>query len=178
MNISMYQASILPLMHSLSNLVHILEKGQAYAEAKNIEPEALINFRLYPDMFPLKKQVYFASYISTKGAAKLAGLEPPIIEDNQTSFVELIDMTNNSISYLKTFKPEQIDGRESKTIEVNFRGNTLTFEGLSYLMYVTIPDFYFHVITTYDILRHCGVEVGKTDFLGTKESLDNFLART
>lgn len=169
MNISMYQASVPPLTHSLSNLAHILEKGLAHANSKKIEPEALINFRLYPDMFPLKKQVQIASDISRRGIARLASLDAPVMEDNETSFPELIDRTNNTISYLKTFTLDQIDGTETKKIELDIRGNTITFEGMSYLLYFIMPNVYFHITTTYDILRHCGVEIGKIDFLGRSE---------
>ena len=162
----MYQASIPPLTHSLSNLVHILEKGLAQAEAKNIEPEVLVNARLYPDMHTLKKQVQIASDISRRGIARLAGVEAPVMEDNETTFSELIDRTENSISYLKTFKPDQIDGTESKTVQLPLPDQTLTFAGMPFLLYFVMPNVYFHVTTAYDILRHCGVELGKRDFLG------------
>lgn len=166
MNISMYQASIPPLTHSLSNLVHILEKGLAHVEEKKIEPSVLIDFRLYPDMFPLKKQVQIASDISRRGVARLAGVEAPEMEDNETNFTELIERTKNSIDYLKTFNPEQIDGTENKIIELPIGKTKLTFEGQQFLLYFVMPNVYFHVTTTYDILRHCGVELGKRDFLG------------
>ena len=166
MSLSMYQASIPPLMHSLSNLVHILEKGLAHAEAKKIEPETLINTRLYPDMFPLKKQVQIASDISGRGVARLAGIEPPSINDNESTFAELIERAKTTISYLQTFTPEQIDGTEAKTIELPIGDQTFTFDGMTFLLYFVMPNVYFHVTTTYDILRHCGVELGKIDYLG------------
>ncbi len=165
----MYQASIPPLTHSLSNLVHILEKGLAYAEAKKIEQSALTDFRLYPDMFPLKKQVQIASDISRRGIARLAGVEAPAMEDNETTFNELIERTQKSIDYLNTFKAEQIDGTESKTIELEIGKEKLTFQGMPFLLYFIMPNVYFHVTTTYDILRHCGVELGKRDFLGNPQ---------
>ena len=162
----MYQASIPPLTHSLSNLVHILEKGLAHAQAKEIEPQVLVNARLYPDMHPLKKQVQIASDISRRGIARLAGLEPPVMEDNETTFAELIERAKNSISYLNTFTPEQIDGTESKIIKLSLPDQTYTFAGMPFLLYFVIPNVYFHVTTAYDILRHCGIELGKRDFLG------------
>ena len=165
----MYQTSIPPLTHCLSNLVHILELGLAHAEEKKIEQSALIDFRLYPDMFPLKKQVQIASDISRRGVARLAGVEAPAMEDNETTFPELIERTKNSIAYLKTFKPSQIDGTENKTIELPIGQETLTFEGMQFLLYFVMPNVYFHVTTTYDILRHCGVELGKRDFLGNPQ---------
>jgi hypothetical protein len=169
MNISMYQVSVPPLTHSLSNLVQILEKGLAYVEAKKIEQSALIDFRLYPDMFPLKKQVQIASDISRRGVARLAGVEAPKMEDQETTFAELIERTKNSIAYLKTFKPEEIDGTENKIVELPIGQETLTFKGMPFLLYFVMPNVYFHVTTTYDILRHCGVELGKRDFLGNPQ---------
>lgn len=169
MSISMYQASIPPLTHSLANLVHILEKGLAYMEEKKIEPSVLIDFRLYPDMFPLKKQVQIASDISRRGVARLAGVEAPEMEDNETTFTELIERIKNSIAYLKTFNPEQIDGTENKIIELPIGPEKLIFEGRQFLLYFVMPNVYFHVTTTYDILRHCGVELGKRDFLGNPQ---------
>jgi hypothetical protein len=169
MTISMYQISVPPLTHSLSNLVNILEKGLDYQTEKKLEESALINFRLYPDMFPLKKQVQIASDISRRGIAKLAEAEAPVMEDNETTFAELIERTKNSIAYLETFKPEQIDGSETKTIELNIGKETLTFKGMPFLLYFVMPNVYFHVTTTYDILRHCGVVLGKRDFLGNPQ---------
>ncbi len=166
MTVSMYQAGILPMIRSLNNLIGILEKGAAHAEAKKIDPEVLIGSRLYPDMFPLSRQVQIASDISRRGAAKLAGVEAPVMEDNETSFPELIDRLKQTVAYLETLSPEQIDGTEDKTIELEMRGNTLTFEGQPFLLYFVLPNVYFHVTTAYDILRHCGVEIGKGDYLG------------
>ena len=166
MTISMYQASVPSLMRSLNNLVTILEKGAAHAEAKKIDPAVLINSRLYPDMFPLVKQVQVASDIARKGAARLAGLEAPSLEDNETSFTELIARLDQTTAYLETLTPEQIDGSEEKSITLPVGKDTMTFEGLPYLLYFILPNVYFHVTTTYDILRHCGVELGKADYLG------------
>ncbi len=166
MTISMYQASVPVLIHTLNNLVNILEKGATHAEMKKIDPSVLVNTRLFPDMFPLSKQVQIASDIAKRGAAQLAGVEAPKFEDNETTFPELIDRIQKTISYLDTLKPEQIDGAEEKTITLKMRDNTLSFEGMPFLLYFVLPNVYFHVTTAYDILRHCGVEIGKQDFLG------------
>jgi len=166
MTISMYQASIPVLIRTLNNLVTILEKGAKYAETKKIDPSVLINSRLSPDMFPLSKQVQIASDIANRGAARLAEVEAPKFEDNENTFPQLIDRIQKTISYLNTFKPEQIDGSEEKTVTLQMRDNTLSFQGMPYLLYFVLPNVYFHVTTAYDILRHCGVEVGKQDFLG------------
>ena len=166
MTISMYQASVTVCIRSLKNLVSILEKGATYAETKKIDQHVLVNSRLFPDMFPLSRQVQIASDIAKRGAAELAGTEAPKFEDNETTFPELIDRVQKTISYLDTFKPEQIDGSEEKTITLKVGENSLSFQGMPFLLYFVLPNVYFHVTTAYDILRHCGVELGKQDFLG------------
>ena len=170
MTISMYQASVPSLIRSLNNLAAILQKGAAHAEAKNIDPSVLIGSRLYPDMFPLVKQVQIASDIARRGAARLAGAEAPQIEDNETTFPELIARLQKTTSYLETLTPNLIDGSEEKSISLPVGKDTMTFEGMPYLLYFVLPNVYFHVTTAYDILRHCGVELGKIDFLGKPES--------
>lgn len=162
----MYQASIPVSIHVLNNLIAILEKGATYAETKKIEPSVLLNSRLYPDMFPLSRQIQIACDIVNRGAARLAGTEPPQFEDNETTFPQLIERIQKTISHLNTFKPEQIDGSEEITITLPIRDNTLSFHGMQFLLYFILPNLYFHVTTAYDILRHCGVELGKRDFLG------------
>lgn len=166
MTISMYQASVPSLIRAMNNLVAILEKGAAHAQAKNIDPAVLINSRLYPDMFPLGRQVQIASDTARRGAARLAGLEAPKLEDDETTFPQLIDRLHKSIAYLETLTPAQIDGSEERLITLPVGKDTMTFEGLSYLLYFILPNVYFHVTTAYDILRHCGVELGKRDYLG------------
>ena len=166
MTISMYQASVPVFIRTLNNLIGILEKGATYAEAKKIDPSVLVNSRLFPDMLPLSKQVQIASDVAKRGVARLAGAEAPNFEDNETTFPELIDRIQKTISYLDTFKPEQIDGSEERTITLQVLNNTLSFQGMPFLLYFVLPNIYFHVTTAYDILRHCGVEVGKQDFLG------------
>ncbi|MEA5552502.1 DUF1993 domain-containing protein [Anabaena cylindrica UHCC 0172] len=166
MTISMYKSSIPVSIHSLNNLINILEKGAKYAETKKIDPSVLINSRLYPDMLPLSRQVQIATDIVNRGLARLAETEAPKFEDNETTFPQLIDRVQKTISHLNTFKPEQIDGSEEKAITLEVGGNTLSFQGMPYLLYFILPNLYFHVTTTYNILRHCGVEVGKRDFLG------------
>ncbi|MEH2231555.1 MAG: DUF1993 domain-containing protein [Nostoc sp.] len=166
MSISMYQASVPVFIHILNSLVGILEKGATYAETKKIDQHVLLNSRLFPDMFPLSRQVQIASDIAKRGAAQLAGAEAPKFEDNETTLPELIDRVHKTISYLDTFKPEQIDGSEDKTITITQGDKSLSFEGMPFLLYFVLPNVYFHVTTTYDILRHCGVELGKKDFLG------------
>ena len=167
MTLSIYQASVPLLIRALNNLAAILAKGAAHAEAKKLDPAVLINSRLYPDMFPLVRQVQIASDISRRGAARLAGLEAPKLEDDETTFAQLIERLHKTTAYLETFTPEQLDGSAEKVISLPMgKDSTMTLEGLPYLLYFILPNVYFHVTTAYNILRHCGVELGKGDYLG------------
>ena len=162
----MYVSSVPPIVRSLTNLRSILEKAVAYAEAKKIDPSVLINARLYPDMFPLSRQVQIATDVAKGAVSRLAGLDPPKYEDNESTFPELLARLDKTIALLESFKPEQIDGSEDKTIILPMHEKTVTFKGLPYLLDFVLPNVYFHVTTTYAILRHNGVEIGKKDFLG------------
>jgi uncharacterized protein len=166
MSISMYHASIPLLANSLQNLAVILEKGAAYAETKKVDQAVLLNSRLFPDMFPLVRQVQVASDIARRGVARLAGLDAPPIEDKEVTFGELVDRLQKTVAYLETFTATQIDGSEEKVITLPVGKHTMTFAGLPYLQSFVLPNVYFHVATAYNILRHSGVEVGKGDFLG------------
>jgi hypothetical protein len=166
MTISMYQASVPLFERMLGNLIVILEKGAAHAAAKGFEPAILVNARLSPDMFALARQVQIAADMAKGCVARLAGEEPPKYEDNEATFADLIARTNKTIAFVKTFKPAQIDGTEDKQIVLKMRTGELEFKGLAYLLHFVYPNFYFHITTTYDILRHNGVEVGKMDFIG------------
>ena len=167
MPISMYQASIPVLQRALNNLAHILDKGAQHAESRKIDPSVLVNMRLYPDMFPLSRQVQIATDISKGCAARLAGLEPPKYEDTEQSFADLKARVDKTLAYLNEASAAQIDGSETRAISLSVGKETLTFEGLVYLQYFVIPNVYFHVTTSYAILRHGGVELGKRDFLGS-----------
>lgn len=166
MPISMYQASIPVFTHILRNLTNILEKGAAHAEAKNFDPTVLVNSRLAPDMFALSKQVQIATDMVKGCAARLAGVEPPKYDDNETTIAELVARVQKVTDYLATFTADQIDGSEQKAIVLGLRTRTLNFDGLTYLQHFVIPNMYFHITTTYNILRHNGVELGKQDFIG------------
>ena len=165
MALSMYQASVPVFIRILSNLKTILEKGMAYADAKKIDGGVLPTLRLYPDMLPLAKQVQIASD-SAKGVARLAGQEPPAFEDNEKTLPELIARVQKTIDYLKTLNAAQIDGSESKDITLKIGPAELKFTGQNYLLGFALPNFYFHVTTAYNLLRHNGVEIGKRDYLG------------
>jgi hypothetical protein len=166
MTISMYQASVPTLTRSLANLIAILEKAAAHAEAKKIDPAVLVNSRLYPDMFALAKQVQLASDSAKGGVARLAQVEPPAFEDKETTFAELIERLRKTIAFLETLKPQQIDGCEDRTVTWQTRTATKSMQGMPYLLNHVLPNVFFHVATAYGILRHNGVEIGKQDFLG------------
>lgn len=162
----MFEASVPVFARSLNNLAAILEKAAAHAEAKKIDPAALINFRLYPDMLPLLKQIQIASDSAKGGVARLAGEEPPKYEDNETTFADLVTRLRKTVAYLQTIKPAQVDGSEDKTVSWKTQTATRTMQGLPYLVSHVTPNVYFHVTTAYAILRHCGIEIGKPDYLG------------
>jgi hypothetical protein len=162
----MYVASVPPIIRSLTNLRTILEKAAAHAEAKKIDPSVLINARLYPDMFPLSRQVQIATDVAKGAVSRLAGLDPPKYEDNESTFPDLLARLDKTLALLESCKPEQLDGSEDKIIALPMHDKTITFKGLSYLYDFVLPNVYFHVTTVYAILRHNGVEIGKQDFLG------------
>lgn len=166
MTISMYQASVPVMIKTLSNLRSLLEKAAIHAEAKKIEPSVLVNARLYPDMFPLSRQVQIATDMAKGAASRLASKDVPKYEDHETTFPELTARLDKTIALLETFRPEDINGSEDNTITLPMRDGTLTFKGQSYLLEYAIPNIYFHVTTAFAILRHNGIEIGKKDFLG------------
>ena len=166
MTISMYQASVPPFIRALSNLAAILEKGAAHAQARKIDQAVLLNSRLFPDMFPLSRQVQIATDTARSGAGRLANVDFPTYEDKEATFQELVQRIRNTIAYLESLKPAQIDGGEDKTITWQSRSSSKTMQGLPYLLSHLLPNIYFHVTTAYAILRHNGVELGKKDYLG------------
>lgn len=166
MKTSMYQASVPVFVRMLNNLAAILEKGAAHAEAKKIDPAALINARLFPDMFPLGRQVQLATDTATGGAARLAGVDVPAYENNETTFPELIARVRRAIADLQKLDVANIDGTEDKTVSWKTRSSEKSMQGMPYLMNHVLPNVYFHVTTAYNILRHNGVELGKMDYLG------------
>lgn len=166
MQISMYQASIPTIVRALTSLADILEKAQAHAEAKKFDAAVLVTSRLYPDMFPLSRQVQLASDSAKAGMSRLAQVQPPSYEDTETTIPELVARTRKTIAYLQTLKPDQIDGSEDRTVSWQSRSTTKSMQGLPYLLHHLLPNVFFHVTAAYAILRHNGVEVGKQDFLG------------
>jgi hypothetical protein len=162
----MYQASVPRFANTLKNLSAILDKAQAHAEAKKIDPLVLTSARLYPDMLPMKRQVHIACDSAKNVVARLAGVEPPKHEDIEETFVDLKARIAKTLDFIQTFKPAQIDGSEEKNIHLKLGQREIDFKGMQYLLGHALPNFYFHVTTAYDILRHNGVEIGKRDYLG------------
>jgi len=162
----MYQASAPRFVNILKILSLLLDKAQAHAETKKIEPAALTGFRLFPDMFPLARQVQIACDTAKGAVARLAGVEIPKHEDTEQSFAELKARIAKTVDFIDSVKPAQIDGSDGKEIVMKLRSGEVKLEGLQYLMAFAYPNFYFHATTVYNILRHNGVEIGKRDFLG------------
>jgi len=165
-NISMYQASAPRFVNTLNNISILLDKAQAHAEAKKIEPTALTHSRLYPDMFPMKRQVQIACDTAKGAVARLAGVEVPKHDDTEETFAELKARIAKTVAFIQTIKPAQIDGSEEKNIHLKLGSREVDWKGMQYLLGFALPNFYFHAVTAYDILRHNGVEVGKRDYIG------------
>jgi hypothetical protein len=172
MTIPMYKASVPIFVQFLTSLSAVLDKAAAFAEAKKIEPSVLLNMRLAPDMFPLLRQVRAATDHAINACGRLAGAELPSFANTEVSIPELKERITKTIDFLKSLKPAQIDGSEDKAIKITFpSGAVREFTGQSLLLHNSLPNFYFHCTTAYDILRHCGVELGKRDFMGTPVQL-------
>jgi hypothetical protein len=166
MQISMYQASVPVFVRMLDNLARILELAVQYAEEKKIDPSVLINARLAPDMYPLSRQVQIATDMAKGCAARLAGLEVPVYEDNEATFPELLARIAKTVAFVQSVSAAKIDGSEEKTVTIKLRNQEVSFLGLSYLLDFVLPHFYFHITTAYAILRHNGLAIGKKDFIG------------
>ncbi len=166
MTISMYQASVPRFCNVLGNLSNILDKAQAHVDAKKLDATALLNFRLYPDMFPFTRQVQIACDTANGLVARLAGVEIPVHENNEASFADLKARIAKTIAFMQSIPAEKIDGTEDKAI-VTKRGDKEThYKGMQFLLGHAVPNVYFHITTAYAILRHNGVEIGKRDYLG------------
>lgn len=162
----MYQASVPKFITILSNLSKILTKGELYAKEKKFSPDVLVNARLAPDMFPFSRQVQIATDTAKGCAARLAGIEVPKFPDVETSITELQTRIEKVIEFLQTVSADMVDGSETREINLKVGPRELKFNGQDYLLNFVIPNIYFHVTVAYAILRHNGVDVGKTDYLG------------
>ena len=166
MAVSMYQASVPAFVQMLSSLAAILDKAEAYAAERKIDPAVLLGWRLAPDMFALARQVQIATDHAKGCCAQLAGVEVPKYADEETTFADLRARVARTIDFVRSFEPSDIDGSEDRGITITAGGRELRFKGQQYLVNFVLPNFYFHVTTAYDILRHCGLPIGKRDFMG------------
>ena len=166
MTISMYQASVPRFVNILGNLSNILDKAQAHIDAKKIADASLTNYRLFPDMLPMTTQVQSACDAAKGVVARLAGVAIPAFEDNEVTLAELKARIAKTVAFIQTVTPAQIDGTEDKDIVIKRGEKETHYKGMQFLLGHAIPNLYFHVTTTYNILRHNGVEIGKRDFLG------------
>jgi hypothetical protein len=166
MTISMSSASLPVFKAMLGNLSHILDKGQAHAEARKFDPVALLQYRLAPDMLPFTRQIQIACDSAKNGVARISGVEAPRFEDNEATFPELKARIQKTLDYLDTVLSESMDGTEEKDITFPIgRDKTRTMKAEAYLKLSVFPNFYFHITMAYAILRHNGVDLGKADYL-------------
>jgi hypothetical protein len=163
---SMSNTSIPVFEIGLSALSAILDKAETYAAAKSIDPSVLLSARLFPDMFTFTRQVQSACDQAKNGGARLAGIDPPRYDDSEKTIPELKARIAKTIAFVKTLDAKKIDESADREITLPLGPNTGHMKGADYLSHFVLPNFYFHVTTAYDILRHCGVEIGKLDFLG------------
>jgi uncharacterized protein len=163
---SLSQASVSAFEIGLNALSGVLDKAAAFAAAKKIDPAVLLNSRLSPDMFNLTRQVQVVTDQARRGSARLAGAEPPSYEDNETTIDQLKARLAKTVAFLKTLDPKQIDASADREITFPIGSNKAQMKGGDYLNHFVLPNFYFHLTAAYAILRHCGVELGKRDFLG------------
>ncbi len=166
MKISMHAMSVGLFIPMLGNLAAILDKGVASATVRKFEPDVLASGRLAPDMLSLTRQVQLVCDFAKNSTARLAGQDPPKFEDNEITFAELQARIDKTLAYLKTIPANAIDGAEDRDITVPLRERKLEMKGLQFLQRWVLPNFYFHVVTAYNILRHNGVDIGKMDYLG------------
>jgi hypothetical protein len=166
MSLSMYDASVPALLQGLKGLKAVLAKAAAHAETKKLEPNALLQARLYPDMFTLIRQVQIATDFAKGAAGRLAGAELPVFEDVETSFEDLQARVAKAAALIEGLSAPTFEGSETREVSLKRRGETVTFPGKDYLLLQALPNFWFHVTTAYAILRHNGVELSKGDYMG------------
>ena len=166
MAFSIFQASVSVYIRRLEALSAILDKAAAYASQRKIDPAVLIQARLYPDMLPLARQVQIACSHAIRGSARLSGAEPMSLEDKASSFDDLKALIAKTLEFLKSVDAQKMEGVEDREITFPAGDHKMTLKGGDYLLHFSMPNFYFHVTTAYDILRHNGLEIGKDDFMG------------
>lgn len=166
MSISMYKASAPVFIQFLCALSGVLDKAAAFAEAKKVDATVLTSMRLAPDMHPLAWQVRSTTNHAVRACALIAGIAVPDLGDNQGTVSELKERIAKTVDFIRSIRPEQLDGQEDREVKLTVGGNELKLDGLTFLLNFCLPNFYFHAATAYDILRHAGVDIGKRDFMG------------
>jgi hypothetical protein len=166
MKISMYAMSHDVFKKALTQLLHVMEKGVANAKARNFDTAVLVTARLAPDMLPFVKQIQLASDFAKNSMARLAGVDPPKFEDNEATMDELFARVRKTLEYIDSVPAGSLDGSETRDIKIPLRDRTVEFKGLDFLQKWALPNFFFHQVTAYNLLRHNGVDIGKKDFLG------------
>ncbi|HEX7983382.1 MAG TPA: DUF1993 domain-containing protein [Duganella sp.] len=164
---SMYSASVPVFKQILNSLLAILDKAEAHAAEKKIDPAALLQFRLFPDMLPFTRQIQIACDFAKGAAARLGGLDVPSYEDNEVSFADLKARIAKTLAYIDSVPQDAIAGSEGRAITTGSGEKTKHFTGQTYLFHYALPHFFFHATTAYDILRHNGLDIGKKNFIGT-----------
>lgn len=169
MSLSIHEACVPVFVRMLRNLAGILEKGAAHAAAAKADPAALLSGRLHPDMYPLAKQVRIAVDAAVDGAARLARVDPPALDDGGETFAALAARIGSALAFLEALEPARFEGAEDRTVGWTARGATISVRGADYLLKHAMPKFYFHLTTAYAILRHEGVALKKGDYMGKVE---------
>ena len=173
MSITMHSASVPIFVRMLGNMTVWLDKAEAHAQAKKFEPAVYLTSRLAPDMLPFTKQIQIACDAVKFGIARLAGIEAPKFEDNETSLADLRARIRKTIDFVESVPASKIDGSETRDVIVPRRDGSMTLKGEVYLKHFALPNFFFHVTTVYALLRHNGVELGKADYLGSMQALQS-----
>lgn len=164
---SFHDAVVPAYLQMLNSLTGLLTKAEAHCAAKKIDPSVMLGSRLFPDMLPLSKQIQLASDFAAKGCARLTHSEVPSMPDTEKTFEELKQRLVKTIDYVKSYKPEQFEGADTKDVTFPVGPDrTMTLKGQQFFSAVSLPNFYFHAATAHGIMRHNGVEIGKRDFLG------------
>jgi uncharacterized protein len=167
LSLSMSQASVPAFVQMLNNPSPILDEAEAHAKNRKIDPEVLLNYRLAADMLPFIRQVQIAADLAKGAVARLAGVEVPKHDDTEKTFADLKAGLAKTAAFVQSVQPKDIDGSEDREITLTLGEHKMSFKGQPYLVHFVMPNFYFDCTTAYDILRHCGVELGKRDFIGT-----------
>ena len=166
MKISMHAMSHGVFKKALTQLLFVMEKAVANAKARKFETGVLIGARLAPDMLPFARQVQLTSDFAKNSMARLAGIDPPKFEDTETTMDELFARVKKTIDFIDSVPASSLEGSETRDIKIPLRDRTVEFKGLAFLQHWAIPNFFFHHVTAYNLLRHNGVDIGKRDFLG------------